>query len=220
MEPTNRRDGEISSFITSMLHRLPRPHFSPCVALAPSSISGLGLTAQRAIGAGEVLVVEQGPRVGKRIVNAISEFTGYECNTCVGWGEYLIHAPLHDEGHGAYLNHHCDPNAGMLADGIWVAIRPIATGTEITVDYGTFETMRGWSMECTCASKRCRHTVTAADFRLTDLQDRLGPWFAPYLKRQIRADSGIDLNQTVDAIERNARDDVTAMLTAWKTLGR
>jgi hypothetical protein len=213
-----RPDVEIRDFVLTALGRLPKPHFSPAVALAPSAIAGLGLTALREIGAGEVLAVERGPRVGAAVVEAIVEITGYQCNTCVGWGEYLIHAPPHADGDGAYLNHHCDPNAGMLSDGVWVAIRPIAPGSEVSVDYGTFETMRGWSMRCECKDERCRGVITGSDFRLDELRDRLGPWFAPYLKRQILASSGLDLDQRVGAIERDGRASVSAMLTAWRTL--
>ncbi len=43
----------------------------------------------------------------------------------------------HDVGGADYVNHSCDPNAGILGHIALVALRPIATGEEICFDYGT-----------------------------------------------------------------------------------
>ncbi len=141
----------------------------------------------RNIEPGEVLVVERGPRVGARLVAMISALTGYETNCCVGWGEYVLHGPLHGNGAGAYINHSCNPNAGMLVDATWVAMRAITATEEVTCDYGTFETMNDWSMDCACGAASCRKVITGRDFLLPDLQARLGPWFAPYLRMHIKS---------------------------------
>jgi hypothetical protein len=62
---------------------------------------------------------------------------------------------------GRYLNHSCDPNAGIVRDRVLIALRPIAPGEEIRLDYST--AMRGdhWTMECRCGEYLCRRVVLA-----------------------------------------------------------
>ena len=63
-----------------------------------------------------------------------------------------------------YLNHSCDPNAGIVDNRRLVAIRAIAAGEEIRFDYSTTMAEDFWTLECRCGSPLCRGTVT--DFRL------------------------------------------------------
>lgn len=61
----------------------------------------------------------------------------------------------------AYINHSCDPNAGIrwARPEIWlVALRDISQDEEITFDYATFY-RRPWSMKCVCGSGSCRGTI-------------------------------------------------------------
>ena len=179
---------DLESNIREYLFSLPKPHFSPGVKLMPSDIGGIGLKAQRDIQAGEIVVVELGPVVSRKFIEVIESLTGYECNLCIGWDSYILHAPLHEDYQGGYINHSCDPNAGLLTNGVWCAIRDISQGEEVTCDYGTFETYPGWSMDCQCGSPHCRKTITAQDYKNDDLRKRLGAWFAPYLKSENQSD--------------------------------
>jgi hypothetical protein len=172
----------LQPLLRDMLKRLPRPHFSPAVEHQSKPAGTCRLVARRNIEAGEVLVIERGPRVNGRLARMIHAITGHEATCCVGWGEYLLHAPSRDDGGGGYINHSCDPNAGMLAHATWCAIRPILTNEEVTCDYGTFESARDWKMACACGTTECRGVVTGRDFMIPSLQERLGNWFAPYLR--------------------------------------
>ncbi|MBX3652002.1 MAG: SET domain-containing protein [Burkholderiales bacterium] len=64
---------------------------------------------------------------------------------------------------GAYANHACNPNTGIVKDarGLkMVAIRPISTGEEITHDYSTLLGADDvWTMRCNCGDARCRRVV-------------------------------------------------------------
>lgn len=164
------------------LFSLPKPHFSPAVTLQSSNIAGIGLAAQRDIAEGEVIVVELGPTVNRTFIEIIESVTGYECNLCIGWDAYILHAPLHEDYQGGYINHSCEPNVGLLSNGVWCAIRDIKKGEEITCDYGTFETRPGWRMECSCGSPHCRRRITFEDYKNEELKKRMGKWFAPYLR--------------------------------------
>jgi hypothetical protein len=63
-----------------------------------------------------------------------------------------------------FLNHSCDPNAGYDGDGAIVALRPIAAGEEIRMDYGTFSFSFDHDFSCRCGAAACRGKVTASDW--------------------------------------------------------
>jgi SET domain-containing protein len=65
-------------------------------------------------------------------------------------------------GFDDYVNHSCQPNAGMLIEGRQVrlvAILPIAAGEEIFFDYSTTMDEDDWEMTCRCGSPGCRKIV-------------------------------------------------------------
>ena len=66
-----------------------------------------------------------------------------------------------------FLNHSCDPNAGYDGADAIVALRPIAAGEEIRMDYGTFSFSFDHEFACRCGAPACRGKVTANDW--TDL---------------------------------------------------
>jgi uncharacterized protein len=61
-----------------------------------------------------------------------------------------------------FLNHSCNPNAGILIIGknaILKAIKDINKDEEITFDYSTNMYNDGWNMKCNCKSKNCRGLI-------------------------------------------------------------
>jgi len=172
--------------IENLLATLPKPCFSSKVELNKSQISGYGLIAKSKIDSGEIIIVELGPIVNSKFINSIEKKFGYECNLCVGRNKYLLHAPLHKDYQGGYINHSCSPNVGLMENGVWVAIKNIKIREEICCDYGTFETCSKWSMKCNCGSKNCRKIITSKDYLIPDLIKRLGKWYAPYLRKEMK----------------------------------
>jgi hypothetical protein len=72
----------------------------------------------------------------------------------IGTREYMeMSAP------GRYVNHSCDPNAGIVQDRILIALRPIATGEEIRFDYSTTMSEDHWTMTCRCGEPFCRGVI-------------------------------------------------------------
>ena len=63
-----------------------------------------------------------------------------------------------------FLNHSCDPNAGYDGTDAIVALRPIAAGEEIRMDYGTFSFSFDHEFACRCGAPACRGKVTASDW--------------------------------------------------------
>ena len=90
---------------------------------------------------------------------------------------------LEQDGVGT-LNHSCDPNLGWAGERTLVALRDIAAGDELTVDYATM-TVAPWEMDCRCGSAGCRGVVTGDDWRRPDLQERYAGRFSPFINARI-----------------------------------
>ncbi len=60
-----------------------------------------------------------------------------------------------------FVNHSCNANAAFGRDGEFFALRPIAKGEEITLDYSTTESDPHWEMDCSCGAPNCRKRLYA-----------------------------------------------------------
>ena len=74
---------------------------------------------------------------------------------------------------GRFINHSCDPNAGLVDDTCVVAIRQINPGEEICFDYSTTMLERLWELDCFCASPKCRKKIKDFDLLPVEVQRRL-----------------------------------------------
>ena len=63
-----------------------------------------------------------------------------------------------------FINHACDPNAGYDGAGEIVALRGIAPGEEIRMDYGTYSFSFDHEFTCGCGATWCRRKVTGNDW--------------------------------------------------------
>jgi hypothetical protein len=86
------------------------------------------------------------------------------------------------------VNHSCDPNAGIVGNVLLVAMREIGVDEEICFDYAMADSDDYDEFACECGAATCRRTVTGADWKLPELQDRYRGWTSSYLERRI-ADS-------------------------------
>jgi uncharacterized protein len=76
-------------------------------------------------------------------------------------------APNEREGGMMHLNHSCEPNLGPQGQIVFVAIRDIAAGEELTIDYAMTDD-EPYEMECQCGSETCRKLITGADLQKRD----------------------------------------------------
>ena len=58
-----------------------------------------------------------------------------------------------------FINHSCEPNAGIRDDLAIIALQPIAVGEEIRFDYSTCVQEEAFRMPCRCASPSCRGII-------------------------------------------------------------
>ena len=86
-----------------------------------------------------------------------------------------------------WINHSCEPNAGLRGQVSLVALRRITTGEEITFDYATSDGSSYDEFDCGCGSPQCRSRVCGDDWQRPELWTRYRGHFSPYLARRIEA---------------------------------
>lgn len=88
-----------------------------------------------------------------------------------------------------FINHSCDPNAGIKGQIFLVAMRDIEPDEEVTFDYAMcLHRVNGlppYSLECRCGKDNCRKVVTDDDWKLPELQQKYGGYFSWFLQEKI-----------------------------------
>ena len=100
-------------------------------------------------------------------------------------GLYLASVNAHEPPD--YINHSCEPNAGLEGQIAIVALQRIQPGDEVTIDYAMCDGSPYDEFECACGSAICRGRVTGDDWRIPTLWERYAGHFSPYLERRIKA---------------------------------
>ena len=98
---------------------------------------------------------------------------------------FQTYGPLEVAEPADFVNHSCDPNAGLQGPITLVAMRNIFPGEEICFDYAMSDGTPYDEFECHCGSANCRKVVTGNDWRLPELQVRYRGYFSPYIQRRI-----------------------------------
>lgn len=83
-----------------------------------------------------------------------------------------------------FLNHSCEPNVGVAGNIVFVAMRDVGAGEELTVDYAMFDDS-DLEMGCRCGRSTCRGVVTGRDWQRPELQERYGEFFSRYLQEKM-----------------------------------
>jgi SET domain-containing protein len=85
-----------------------------------------------------------------------------------------------------FSNHSCDPNLAVQGQIVFVALRDIAAGEELTHDWATTDD-DDYTLECRCGSVACRGIITGKDWKKTELQVKYAGRFSWYLQKKIEA---------------------------------
>ena len=97
----------------------------------------------------------------------------------------LYLAPLEMQEPADYVNHSCDPNAGICGQISLVAMRDIAPGEEITFDYAMSDSSSFDEFDCCCGAPTCRGRVSGNDWQRPELWKRYNGYFSTYLQQRI-----------------------------------
>lgn len=163
-----------------------------------TSKGGRALFAREKVRAGEVIVVWG----GEIVTGAQLRSMGDDRLRLALQVEDDLYLLTTNEGAADWVNHSCDPNAGLDGQIVLVALRDIRAGEEITFDYATSDASPYDEFECGCGSRTCRGHVTGDDWRLPQLQQRYAGHFSPYIQRRIDAEARSSAHKTVRAGER------------------
>lgn len=142
----------------SLIPKVRKPNDStllgPAVKVGKSGIDGRGAFALRPLPARKKLGDMTGPIIPTR--EARRRVASQERIFCVELDERRA-LDLNDAGDLRFVNHSCAPNAYLRISHERVefyALRDIAVGEEITVDYG--ETHHDGKLPCRCGAEACR----------------------------------------------------------------
>ena len=158
----------------------------PRVSVGPSPIAGRGLIAQTALALGTVVIRLGGTVVSTEQLHALFD-TAAALNTyidtfAIGDDTHLV-LPDHTDIH--YGNHSCDPTLWPVGTFELATRRALATGDEITIDYGLISDDPDFSMTCACRTATCRRVITGVDWQRADLQQRYANHWPAGLQRRI-----------------------------------
>lgn len=158
------------------------------LVVVESPLSGLGVVALQPIAAGTLVVMFGGSVITS---SEFEELSHDMQNFPFQITDDLFIGPRDEEdiGIGERINHSCEPNVGFSGPIALVALRDIAAGEEITLEYATCVASNddAFMMSCGCGAPSCRGTITGQDWKLADVQARLLPHFQPFLQEKVRA---------------------------------
>lgn len=160
-------------------------YLSPKVMPQPSPIHGTGLFAVEPLKEGEVVCVKGGYVFDRETLRAMPEWFGA---AEVQVAEDLFIGPLSEderEGSMIYSNHSCEPNIGVRGQVVFVAMRDIGAGEELTHDWATTDD-DDYRVECRCGAAACRKVLTGKDWQRADLQEKYRGYISWYLEEKIR----------------------------------
>ncbi len=141
-----------------------------------SPIAGYGIHATRPIGAGEI--VFHGEERAQRIVTRSHVERTWSASELESFRHYAY--PISDEvfvlwdsnpSEWAPQNHSCDPNTAFVGLDV-LALRDIAPGEELTLDFATLLSETSASFECRCGAAACRGTVSGTPGNSVTLRER------------------------------------------------
>lgn len=131
------------------------------------STHGTGLFAARDIYKDEEVIKVIGPTVGEQVADVLYSSYGIDVLIQVGTKKWIL--PTNET---RFINHSCEPNMGFKAAGVFVAMRDIKKGEELTWDYSMCEINESdynWMIDCLCKTKSCRGKISNLDIFRKDL---------------------------------------------------
>ena len=141
---------------------------------------------ESAIAAGELVAVKGGYVLDRAALEAIEPELGPDAEVPVAEGLFIGPVrPSERDGGMIFSNHSCAPNIGVKGQIVFVAMRAIEPGEELTHDWAMTDDDT-YEMTCRCGAPECRGQVTGQDWRRPELQTRYRGYISWYLEDRIR----------------------------------
>lgn len=162
---------------------------SPKTVTRSSPIHGSGLFAREPINKGEIVAIKGGYILDSATRRGVEARLGPAEITIAEGFHIGPRSEAERDGAMLFTNHSCDPNIGVQGQIVFVAMRDIEAGEELTHDWATTDDDR-YEMTCRCGAACCRGTITGQDWRRPDLQEKYRGYFSWYLERRIDRQEG------------------------------
>ncbi len=159
---------QLNSYLSPKLEARPTPY-------------GFGVFALQPVAKGELLAMWGG------VVHTTAQFdrlSAHSRSISIQIEEDLYLVPRVSE-EADYVNHSCDPNAGLSGQIGLVALRDIHPGEQVCFDYAMCDGSPYDEFDCECGAPNCRGRVTGNDWQIEELWSRYEGHFSPYLQRRI-----------------------------------
>ena len=149
-----------------------------------SPIHGRGLFAREPFARGEVVCVKGGYVFDRATLGSMPDW--YRAAE-IQIAEDLFIGPLaagEREGSMIFSNHSCEPNIGVRGQIVFVALRDVEAGEELTHDWATTDD-DDYELDCRCGAPTCRKVITGRDWRKPELQEKYRGYFSAHLADKI-----------------------------------
>lgn len=159
-------------------------YHSPKTEIKKSPIHGKGLFAKEQIAKGEIVAIKGGRILTRTEWEAREPKLG---SAEIQISDQFFIAPVQKEereGSMLYTNHSCDPNIGIQGQIVFVAMRDITPGEELTHDWATTDDV-DYEIDCNCGSGKCRRKITGEDWMKKELQEKYRGYFSWHIQRKI-----------------------------------
>lgn len=159
-------------------------YISPKAEVLESPIHGRGLFAREPFARGEVVCVKGGYVFD---LATLKSQPGWYCSAEIQVAEDLFIGPLSEEereGSMVFSNHSCEPNIGVRGQIVFVAMREVSAGEELTHDWATTDD-DDYQLDCNCGAPTCRKVITGQDWRKPELQEKYRGYFSAFLAEKM-----------------------------------
>lgn len=159
-------------------------YISPKAEVRESPIHGRGLFARDPFAAGEVVCVKGGYVFDRATLQGMPDW--YKAAE-IQVAQDLFIGPLTQEereGSMVFSNHSCEPNIGVRGQIVFVTMRAVLAGEELTHDWATTDD-DDYELACRCGAQTCRGIINGQDWRRADLQEKYRGYFSTYLADKI-----------------------------------
>ena len=160
-----------------MEHQTAASFLSPKTEVRLSAIHGRGLFACEPIASGEIVAIKGGHIFDAETLRRVQPSLG---PAEIQIADDLYIGPVsaeQREGSMIFSNHCCNPNIGVQGQIVFVAMRNIATGEELTHDWATTD-CDDYEIACNCGAPGCRKVITGRDWMKPELQQKYRGYFS------------------------------------------
>jgi SET domain-containing protein len=158
------------------------PHrwLTPKAKPGSSAIHRYGVFAVADISKGEPINVFGGIAVPRSEIREYRELVSH-AGIQVSDDFFIVPSNQEEIAEQGIFNHSCEPNVGFNSSVTMVAIRDIAAGEELVMNYAFMETDFE-AFECRCGSAVCRKIIDSNTWKDSEFQKLYGQYYSPYLR--------------------------------------